>query len=126
MIKVGWYGWGEYIFYGLVGNTVMFIPIGMLIAQIPKLKRKYLISGIAGFIISFSIELTQYCTMLGTFEVDDLIHNTWGAVIGCAIALALMKKEKSFKARIITLMPLVFFICMVGLFGTVSIIQEAI
>lgn len=126
MAKVGWFGWGVYIFYGLVGNVILFIPLGMLIPQIPKLKHPYLIAGIAGFSFSFGIELVQFFTMLGTFEVDDLIHNTWGAVIGCAIALALMKKEKSIKKNIKTLMPLVVFIGLIGSFSMVSILRDVI
>lgn len=121
LMNVGWYGWGIYIFYGLVGNILLFVPTGMLIVQIPVIKHKYLISGIIGFALSLSIEITQYYTLLGTFEVDDLIHNTWGAVIGCAIALALMKKEKSIKANIRSLMPLIVFVVLIGIASVLSI-----
>lgn len=118
---VGWRGWGVYIFYGLVGNIIIFVPVGMLIALLPKVKHKYLLSGIIGFVFSLAIEIIQYCTMLGTFEVDDLIHNTWGAVIGCAIALALMRKDKRIKTNIRTLMPLIVFIILIASASILSI-----
>lgn len=121
MAIVGWHGWGVYIFYGLVGNTLIFVPIGMMIAQFPGINHKHLWAGVVGFIVSLSIEITQYYTALGTFEVDDLIHNTWGAVIGCAIALALMKKEKSIKANIKILAPLIVFVVLIGTASVLSI-----
>lgn len=123
---VGWRGWGVYIFYGLVGNVILFVPVGMLTALLPKVKHKYLLSGIVGFVFSLAIEITQYCTMLGTFEIDDLIHNTWGAVIGCAITLTLIKKEKSIRANIKTLMPLVVFVVLICALSVASMIREVI
>ena len=122
----GWNGLGQYVFYGLLGNVLVFIPIGMLVAQLTKVKHKYLISGIIGFLFSLVIEITQYFTLLGTFEVDDLIHNTWGAVIGCSLALALMKKEKNIKANVKTLMPMVVFAALIGSFSLASIIRDKI
>ena len=126
MLSMGWPGGSKYIMFAIVGNTIFFVPIGMLIAQLPKVKHKYLLSGIIGFVFSLAIEMTQYITMFGTFEVDDFIHNTWGAVIGCAIAIALMRKEKSFLANVRILMPLLAFIIVIGSFSIVSISYEGL
>lgn len=34
------------------------------------------------FLLSFAIELIQEITLIGLFEIDDVIHNTLGASVG--------------------------------------------
>lgn len=63
-----------------VGNIVLFIPIGATIALFFGLdvKRSLLI----GFGLSLLIESCQWIFWLGSFEIDDLFHNTIGSGIG--------------------------------------------
>lgn len=60
-----------------VGNVVLFIPLGVALkcAGVRDIKK-------VGFLASLLIEIIQLTFALGTFECDDLIHNTLGAVIG--------------------------------------------
>lgn len=60
-----------------VGNVILFIPLGLALkfAGVRDVKK-------AGFLASLAIEVLQFTFALGTFECDDLIHNTLGAVIG--------------------------------------------
>lgn len=60
-----------------IGNVVLFIPLGIFLkwVGVGDVKR-------AGFFASLLIEILQFTFALGTFECDDLIHNTLGAVIG--------------------------------------------
>lgn len=60
-----------------VGNVVLFIPLGVALGAVGKWDVKK-----AGFLVSLTIEILQLTFALGTFECDDLIHNTLGAVIG--------------------------------------------
>ena len=60
-----------------VGNVILFIPLGVTLKWIGVKDVKK-----AGFLASLSIEVLQFTFALGTFECDDLIHNTLGAVIG--------------------------------------------
>ena len=60
-----------------IGNVVLFIPLGVVLSVVKKWDVKR-----AGFFISLFIEVLQFTFALGTFECDDLIHNTLGAVIG--------------------------------------------
>lgn len=60
-----------------IGNVVLFIPLGVVLGVVKKWDVKR-----AGFFISLFIEVLQFTFALGTFECDDLIHNTLGAVIG--------------------------------------------
>lgn len=60
-----------------IGNVVLFIPLGVALkcGGMKDVKK-------AGFFASLLIEVLQFTFALGTFECDDLIHNTLGAVIG--------------------------------------------
>ena len=102
-----------------LGNVIMFIPFGMMIVVCIRLKHPYFISGLAALIASTCIEITQYYTQMGSFEVDDIIHNTWGALIGCSLILVIYRKDKDISSIIRTLMPLVSYL---GFFGIISII----
>lgn len=60
-----------------IGNIALFIPLGVALkwSGVRDVKK-------AGFLASLLIEVLQFTFALGTFECDDLIHNTLGAVIG--------------------------------------------
>ena len=60
-----------------IGNVILFIPLGVALkcSGVRDVKK-------AGFVVSLLIEDLQFTFALGTFECDDLIHNTLGAVIG--------------------------------------------
>jgi glycopeptide antibiotics resistance protein len=66
----------------LVLNIVLFIPLGVFL-YIGK--RKLAISVIIGFGVSLAIEIIEYITKTGVFDVDDLIMNTLGTLIGFVI-----------------------------------------
>lgn len=71
------------IINNLVGNLVLFIPFGMLIGiLINKFVWKALV---VGFITSFGFELIQLMFVLGAFDIDDIILNTMGTLIGISI-----------------------------------------
>ena len=68
-------------------NVVLFGPAGVLTgALLPDgwpMKRRLLWAGSVFGLFSLGIELTQYHLAMGQAEIDDVIHNTLGAVIGC-------------------------------------------
>lgn len=63
-----------------IGNVVLFMPLGAILSCIGvnAFKRTILI----GFSSSITIELLQTIFSLGTFECDDIMHNTFGALLG--------------------------------------------
>lgn len=63
-----------------IGNVVLFVPLGAILSCIGvnAFKRTILI----GFSSSITIELLQTIFSLGTFECDDIMHNTLGALLG--------------------------------------------
>lgn len=62
-------------------NVMLFIPIGFFVGGALKKKHIWNTIGI-GFVLSFFIELTQLITTRGVFNVDDIIHNTLGCIVG--------------------------------------------
>jgi len=65
----------------IFGNIVIFIPFGFIAIKVFRIF-KFLPVVILAFILSVSIEISQYYTGLGVADIDDVILNTAGAAIG--------------------------------------------
>ena len=66
----------------LVGNIVMFVPLGYLLPNIWKKLRKFYKTLVATLGIILVIEILQFITGLGSFDVDDFILNCLGVITG--------------------------------------------
>ena len=75
------YDFGSNLFYrNIFGNLLLFLPYGLYITYYLDLKKPLSVMGYA-FIISLSIELIQ--SIIGrVFDVDDIILNVLGALLG--------------------------------------------
>jgi glycopeptide antibiotics resistance protein len=70
-------------FYNVIGNIALFIPFGFFVTGTVKAKKISEIT-IITLIISLTAELIQY--RIGrAFDVDDIILNTTGSILGFAI-----------------------------------------
>jgi len=58
------------------------------------LKAKWRIIALAGCVLSISIEIFQYIYQRGFSEVDDVMHNTLGCLIGIAIVQIVLSGNK--------------------------------
>lgn len=69
-------------FYHVAGNLVWFVPFGLLAPRVwPRLRRlPQLALAAAG--LSAGIELGQFVLATGATDIDDLLLNTLGAVLG--------------------------------------------
>ena len=71
--------------YNLIGNLIAFMPLSFLLIVKDK---KYIKIGNQIMILLplvFFIEVIQLITMVGRFDVDDIILNTVGGIIGSGI-----------------------------------------
>ena len=68
----------------VVGNIVCFMPFGYLLPTITKSKIVKNIFGVVllTFVFSLSVETIQLVTKVGAFDVDDLMLNTFGGLLG--------------------------------------------
>ncbi|MCA1187471.1 MULTISPECIES: VanZ family protein [unclassified Saccharopolyspora] len=72
-------------------NVLLFVPLGMFVRYL--LREGFGGTALAGFMVSLAVELTQltgiwflYPCPYRLFDVDDLIANTSGAVLGALLA----------------------------------------
>ena len=75
--RLSWYFWQALL------NIVLFLPYGVFLKTG---RRKLWVSALIGFGSSLLIEAVEYITNRGVFDVDDLILNTLGVVIGYLLA----------------------------------------
>lgn len=76
----------------LLGNFVGFMPLGLLAPLLFEKVRSVKTMLVLSFLTSLAFELTQLVTGLGIFDVDDLILNTAGGVMGY-LAFMLFNKQ---------------------------------
>ncbi len=81
-----------------IENIIMFVPFGLLVPR-AFFSRKYVINGhsgrtfqryllcvAVGFALSCVIELVQLVTGRGFCQLDDIVTNTAGTVLGCVLS----------------------------------------
>ncbi len=73
----------------LLENVALFVPFGLALPFVWK-RAGFFKTFLAGFIFAFVIELTQIFTGRGG-DIDDLICNTLGAVIGYLLYLLIQR-----------------------------------
>lgn len=69
------------VFANLFGNILIFVPFGFLLPMGSK-RRSFLGTTKCSFILSLCVEIFQFFTKVGSFDVDDLLLNTLGGVLG--------------------------------------------
>lgn len=65
----------------IVENILLFLPLGFFVSYFSVPVSFFKTAGICLAVI-FGIEMIQYVTCLGIFDVDDIILNLTGSVIG--------------------------------------------
>ncbi len=70
-------------------NILLFLPLGYLLPFVSKKLRNPFFITLIGFLCSLATECAQFYTRLGTFQVDDLVCNTLGTLIGGLIGVLL-------------------------------------
>lgn len=82
----------------LFGNVLAFMPGGFLLPAISRRCRRFLGVVAVGAFLSFLIECTQLIFRVGSFDVDDLILNTLGVMLGF-LCNRLVQKERVKRIR---------------------------
>ena len=65
-----------------IENIIMFIPFGVLLPILFRPFRKGWLCVLTGFLCSCSIEVIQHITQTGFLQLDDVLTNTAGALLG--------------------------------------------
>ncbi|MBQ9167600.1 MAG: VanZ family protein [Oscillospiraceae bacterium] len=73
------------VFYSLtnfIGNIVLFIPFGFLFPCLERNKRSLMRMLLTALRLISLLEIAQLLTLLGSFDVDDIILNLSGVALG--------------------------------------------
>ena len=69
-------------FANLFGNVLIFVPFGMLLPMIHKASQNIMVLLANGFLFVLGIEVFQLFSAFGAFDVDDIMLNCLGVLIG--------------------------------------------
>lgn len=85
----------------LAGNVVGFMPFGFILPIVSRRGRKWYNAFLLGFFLSLCIETTQLVFKVGSFDVDDLLLNTIGGILGfiCYRIVQKIRIRRKLRAR---------------------------
>lgn len=84
-----------------MGNLVAFIPFGVLIPLNLKISSRVFLKSTLIFIVSITIlEILQMLSLLGSFDIADIVVNTIGFLIGYA-SWKIGKSGNTFSGQIV-------------------------
>lgn len=87
-------------FINIVGNIALFVPFGFLFPFVSE-KRNYkrsvnfFVSLLVTVLFCVLIEGIQLVTKVGVFDVDDIIMNTFGSIVGYILHRMVRKPRKN-------------------------------
>ncbi|MFR2821326.1 MAG: VanZ family protein [Thomasclavelia sp.] len=96
----------------VLGNIMLFVPLSIILLNYCKCLNNINIIFI-NFFTSLSFELIQLSTGWGTFDVDDILLNTIGGIIGLIIYRLFNFKQNNFTS--------IIFLINFGIIGYISL-----
>ena len=72
------------LWYQSLGNVAWFMPLGFGIPWVSVHRRRLFAVVVIGLITSLSIETLQFLLISGVADIDDVIFNVIGAILGYA------------------------------------------
>ena len=88
-----------HMIYNVFGNIMMFVPTGIILPVLYKRLDSFIKVVGTGFLISLAIEILQLPFVDRTSDVDDLILNTLGVVIGYVLFVIVRFAKKTGKQK---------------------------
>lgn len=86
----------RYVLVNIAGNVVAFMPFGFLLPLITERKMNTIKVFFFSLLLTICAESLQLVSRTGAFDVDDLILNTIGGVLGywCYVLLLGRRRKK--------------------------------
>jgi len=78
-------------FHNIVGNILVFVPFGYFLPLLFKKWQNGKIVILAGFLVSLFFEICQYFLYLGSADIDDILLNLLGVILGYLFYQAMKK-----------------------------------
>jgi glycopeptide antibiotics resistance protein len=91
----------SFYFWQIFLNILLFIPFGFILSTNLYLYHRprhlFLPVLLSGLLVSISVELFQYLTSRGFTEIDDVINNSLGAMLGWLLYDKMLKASRGKK-----------------------------
>ena len=84
----------RHAFVNLAGNVIMFVPLGVFLPVIWKRLRSFWWFLLTSASLILLVEVLQYVTGLGSCDIDDLILNLPGTMLGWLCHPLFLKKQR--------------------------------
>ena len=81
----------DIIIHNTLGNVLIFIPLGIFLPILFKSYKAFSKVCISSLLITITIEFSQFFLQIGQFDIDDIILNTIGSVIGYFVIRLIIK-----------------------------------
>lgn len=78
----------------IAGNILAFMPFGFLIPRLRDKRTNLFLAGLFSLELSFAVEFLQLIFKLGCFDVDDLLLNTIGGILGYLLYLVFRREKQ--------------------------------
>ena len=79
----------------LFGNIIGFAPLGFLLPSFSGRCRRYWYNTLmAGYLLSFAVELFQLIFRAGSCDIDDIILNTLGTAFGYLLFILVQRRRE--------------------------------
>ncbi|MGI2326865.1 VanZ family protein [Planococcus sp. YIM B11945] len=88
----------DIILFNTLGNILIFVPLGIFLSFLFSRFRTFSKVMMIGFMVTVSIELLQFFLQLGQFDIDDILLNTIGALLGYFVYKSIRKVWNTFQA----------------------------
>ncbi len=99
----------RFAFGNVIGNIVIFIPLGLYLPLFKKDKR-FLVNLLFIFIVSLVVEILQGLLGIGVSDVDDIILNSLGGgigILGYKFLLLILREKKKLNTVITILSAII-------------------
>jgi glycopeptide antibiotics resistance protein len=83
----------------IAGNIVGFIPLGILFPLLFAGLRRLWRTALMVFLVSLGYEVTQLVTGIGIFDIDDLILNVTGGIIGYILVWIFIRRKPVYNKK---------------------------
>ncbi|MFO7637336.1 MAG: VanZ family protein [Clostridia bacterium] len=79
----------------LLGNVILFIPVGMLLPYAVRKTDSWKAMAAVALLFPMVVETLQYVTRTGILDIDDVMLNAMGIILGYLIFRTLKKRRRT-------------------------------
>lgn len=121
-----WHEWSYTELQLIIFNMLMFAPLGFLLPFLTKKGEHFSFVCLVSFLVTLFIEVLQFVSGRGIFELDDLLHNFIGSTFGYFVIMFFIScfREKKLKWRLLMRMLALPLIYVIGIGGAIIVYQN--